>query len=175
MFIQKPKGGKRQLYLKAPSAERVGGGRSPPRIWGAAAGCHGNRRSRPRARRCPLKRLFALHGVLIMDVIRSLGPGPHLEEKRGPWVLSLGNGTKRPFVVQHELFLISKMWGFFLLKKETENTPCLPSSALWMQASQDGEAGPGPAQVATPVLTRAPAVRPPACRSHAACSEPKAQ
>lgn len=32
----------------------------------------------------------------------------------------LGNGTKRPFVVQHELFLISKMWVFFLLKKEIE-------------------------------------------------------
>lgn len=73
-----------------------------------------------------------------------------------------GNGTKRPFVVQRELFLISKMWVFFLLKKEIENTPSLQRT---LDAGQPGRrGGAAPAQGRTPALAGAAAVvRPPAC------------
>lgn len=96
-----------------------------------------------------------------------------------------GNGTKRPFVVQRELFLISKMWVFFLLKKEIEKYAFPSAHSGCGPAGPERRGGPCPGAHACSgrssrgSCAHLPAIRWTAgragCRSHAARSEPKAE
>lgn len=141
MFIQKPKGWgeKVTLFKGAVSGERVGAAHRP--VCGARPAAMATGAHEAKGAEMPLKEAlrFARSSSYRSDLLP--GPGDHTWRRsaaRG--VLSPGNGPKRPFVVQRELFLISKMCGF-LPAKERNRKYAFPSVLCGCWPARAGEAG----------------------------------
>lgn len=161
MFIQKPKvgGEKVTLFKGAVSRERVGAAHRP--VCGARPAAMATGAVRPRARRCPLKRLSVLHVVLVIEAICSLGPETTPGGEARPGVCPRGMGQSALLWCSASCFSLAKCAVFYLLKKEIENTPSPQCSVGAGQPGPEKQGRPCPGGHTHSDLR--PAVRPPTC------------